>query len=59
MNESLNLSDLFYKIGVLAVENDHLVSQNAELHRLIEALEAELEAIKSAKRARKPTEATT
>lgn len=63
MNESLKLSDLFFKIGVLTVENDSLRDRNADLTGKVAALEAQLEAMKlepsaPTKRARKAPEAS-
>ncbi len=64
MNESLNLSDLFFKIGVLTVENDSLRDQRDALARRVEDLESRLEATSNSgaraptKRAHKAPEAT-
>jgi len=64
MSESLNLSDLFFKIGVLTVENDALREVRDALSQTVKDLESQLEACKQTgaiaptKRARKAPEDT-
>lgn len=61
MNGSLNLTDLFARIGMLTMENEMLTAENARLHAMVEAQEATTEAEQTPQRKRRakaPAEAT-